>query len=202
MAGAGGTVSEPPESVAYGDEVTVTATPDEGMTFFCWVSDNAGVDTKGAGATFTFEMPKDSVTLTAMFTATVTGAAEGDEINYAWYLNGAETPVVTAVPNYDVTLETGYYSMKLVVTDVTSGRTAEPYELVNAVKVGPKTLYVVSGNEGVPPYETWETAAGDIQTAVDEALAGAEIVVSNGVYRQTAKVLVEKVPSKARVTAG
>ncbi len=34
-----------------------------------------------------------------------------------------------------------------------------------------------------PPYDTWANAAHDIQTAVDAALAGDEIVVTNGALR-------------------
>jgi hypothetical protein len=45
------------------------------------------------------------------------------------------------------------------------------------------TLYVVKNNPGaLPPYDAWTNAAPDIQTAVDVALPGATVLVSNGVY--------------------
>lgn len=46
-----------------------------------------------------------------------------------------------------------------------------------------KTIYVVKGNPGASePYGDFATAAADIQFAVDYALPGDEVVVSNGVF--------------------
>jgi parallel beta-helix repeat protein len=45
------------------------------------------------------------------------------------------------------------------------------------------TRYVWQGSPSPgPPYDTWANAAHDIQMAVDAALAGDEIVVTNGIY--------------------
>jgi len=45
------------------------------------------------------------------------------------------------------------------------------------------TLHVdVNGQNPAPPYSTWATAANVIQDAIDAAVAGDEIVVTNGVY--------------------
>jgi hypothetical protein len=45
------------------------------------------------------------------------------------------------------------------------------------------TLYVWQGSPSPgPPYDTWANAAHDIQTAVDAAVVGDEIVVTNGLY--------------------
>src|SRR5258708_31348232 len=41
----------------------------------------------------------------------------------------------------------------------------------------------VNSTAPVPPYTTWASAATTIQDAVDAALAGDEIVVTNGVYQ-------------------
>src|SRR5467141_2418768 len=40
----------------------------------------------------------------------------------------------------------------------------------------------VNSTNGTPPYTTWATAATNIQAAVDYAVAGDEIVVTNGIY--------------------
>ena len=40
-----------------------------------------------------------------------------------------------------------------------------------------------------PPYDTWASAAHDIQTAVDAAVTGYEIVVTNGVYATGGRVV-------------
>jgi hypothetical protein len=40
----------------------------------------------------------------------------------------------------------------------------------------------VNGTNATPPFASWGTAAMDIQSAVDAALAGDEIVVTNGIY--------------------
>src|SRR5262245_36061876 len=45
------------------------------------------------------------------------------------------------------------------------------------------TYYVNAANPNPqPPYSSWETAAQNIQDAVDAAVAGGEVVVTNGFY--------------------
>src|SRR5262245_60194104 len=40
----------------------------------------------------------------------------------------------------------------------------------------------VNSTNATPPYSSWSTAATTIQDAVDGALAGDEIIVTNGIY--------------------
>ena len=55
--------------------------------------------------------------------------------------------------------------------------------LVMHIQTTPMHFVVLGSTNPVPPYETWETAAGDIQSAVDAAsLPGAVVIVGDGVY--------------------
>lgn len=50
---------------------------------------------------------------------------------------------------------------------------------------GPKTLYVWVEGSDTPPYESWETAAHDIQCALEAAGEGDRVVVEAGVYKNS-----------------
>ncbi|HEY5912220.1 MAG TPA: PKD domain-containing protein [Verrucomicrobiae bacterium] len=57
------------------------------------------------------------------------------------------------------------------------------------VHVLPPVHYVAMTGSSQPPYSSWATAAQNIQSAVDVAWTGDEIVVSNGVYRTGARAV-------------
>ena len=127
-------------------------------------------------------------------TATVAGVPVGDAVDYYWVVTSGGT-VLTGpdAATFTTTYTTpGVYDVALYVTNTTTGQgtSARTHALV---AVGAKTLFVANGNAGAAyPYDTWARAAAGIQAAVDSALAGAEIIVSNGTYLLASQILLEK----------
>lgn len=119
-------------------------------------------------------------------TAVVGGAGKDDELAYYWdFDNDGVCDVTTSVATVSYTYPSpGKYDASLVVTNLTKGGAATaPAVNKNFFSANPRTLYVVCGNAGArAPYATWETAAADIQSAVNWAAEGATVVVSNGTY--------------------
>src|SRR5437773_6710762 len=57
----------------------------------------------------------------------------------------------------------------------------------------------VNSTNATPPYTNWATAATNIQDAVDAAVAGEEILVTNGVYRTGSRAAPAMVPGTNRL---
>ena len=63
---------------------------------------------------------------------------------------------------------------------------------VTVTRESPAVTYVSPGGGHVAPYGSWQTAATNIQPAVDAVAAGGAVWVSNGTYAVTAPVTVSK----------
>lgn len=120
--------------------------------------------------------------LTVVFTAKVDGVDEGDELEYSWFVDGVLRQK-SSEPTFSSDFTPGEYSVKLVAANLTKQVTAEPYEIAGAVTCGARQLYVVDGNPGAAfPYDSFSNAASTVQMAIDAALDGADICISNGTY--------------------
>jgi hypothetical protein len=88
-------------------------------------------------------------------------------------------------------LRTNAYTVTLNVSNA-AGETATR-TLVDGIRVYPPIAYVSTNGAHVPPFETWEKAATNIQAAVDAAGAGfTTVLVSNGVYTVTGEIAIAK----------
>ncbi len=125
-------------------------------------------------------LPEASVT----FHAQVRGL-ETSGLTYAWDFTGdgqtdligpeADTPVF-------VYTEAGNWTVTLTVSN-SLGQTAT-HVWPQAVQTGPAVVHVSPGGGSAQsyPYAAWETAAGDIQTAIHTAVSGAVVRVASGTY--------------------
>ncbi len=64
-----------------------------------------------------------------------------------------------------------------------------------------EAIYYVSTNSPSPssPFSTWNTAATNIQDAVDAAVFGATVIVSNGVYKHGGRVILGSVSNRVAI---
>ena len=120
---------------------------------------------------------------------TLTAQASGDDIgpaiDYYWTVRNGDTVIVShdRSPVFQTTYAVpGLYDVTLCATNRETGETATATSSA-VFEIGAKTLYVVNENPNAAfPFSTWETASATVHDAVDAALEGAEIVVSNGTY--------------------
>lgn len=176
-------------AIDVGGEITNLSTTDlDGMPRYsgpvdagCYEYDNSafGVGVKAnIAASF---IPFD-VTLTAA----VSGTNGEDDVWIEWDL-GADGTVdrVSRELEWSFT-QTSPATVDIAITAVNRSKSPEARvsKTAKALYVAaPRTLRVVDGNpNAAEPYDTWANAAATLQAAIDYALDGAEIVVSNGVY--------------------
>ena len=122
---------------------------------------------------------------TIIFTPTINGCDEGDDVKGYWDFDGdGVADYVTLGTNaLSVTLGAAEHSVTLTVSNETKG-VSGAISMPNVVKVGPKVMYVKDGNAGAAyPFDGEANAAATMQSAIDEALDGTDIRVLPGVYQ-------------------
>jgi len=121
-------------------------------------------------------------TVTVDFTVDFTAQIEGRPSSNSWDFGDGialpDRPVAShawsAPGDYLVTL-------RVFNLDATNGSSVSmPFHVL-----APRVLYVAgTSTNSLPPYGSWETAARNIQDAVDIALPGERVIVTNGFYIQ------------------
>ena len=117
--------------------------------------------------------------------STVTGVADGTALSYAWTFanhDGTSFTYDTADVAFPST-RAGWYDVSLDVTP--AGGETISYTVLNAVYVCPRQMHVVpptaeTAAASAFPYDGWATAATNVQDAVDAAIDGVEILLSEG----------------------
>ena len=129
------------------------------------------------------------VPVTASFTAEVEHAPTGETVTYTYdFGDGGSATTTDSVITHEYTVP-GVYTVKITATSA-SARAEMVYE--NYVNVGSKTLWVNAFATPTFPYDTIDTGFTTLAAALAGAVEGAEIHVAEGVYEQTAKLIVNK----------
>ena len=129
------------------------------------------------------------------FTLTPSATGISQAAACRWLFRSLKTGAITAVtaaalePIAFTPAANGYYDVELTVTDGASAYHVR-YEPAFAVAIMHNYVSKTGSNE--PPYETWETAANDIQAALDAAMAGATIHVADGTYEVSSQIEVTR----------
>lgn len=123
----------------------------------------------------------------ALAGGSITFAAEtanepAGEIDFAWTLTAPtlEEPIVFHGRSVTMNLETaGHYDVTLAATG------AEPKTKEDGLHIGAWTNYLVSAKSGTPstvPYDSWSTAATNVEELFDEVVDGATVLVGPGTH--------------------
>ncbi len=116
-------------------------------------------------------------------TVTLTPSAAGTNligVGYQWDFENDGTMDGPSAGATNHTYSWGTYSVRLVVTNAMGE--SNSYTRTGFIVAAPVTIYVKPTGSPSFPYSTWDTAATNIQTAIDSAVGGVTIMVTNGTY--------------------
>ncbi len=139
----------------------------------------------GAGGLFAdFAVSSDGKAPGSVVTLTPLVANASSNASCEWFFGrdnaaGETRTTATNEPATFIPGEMGTYFARLVVAD---GQSSCAVARFNAIEIGAATNYVSATGSATYPYDTWETAANDIPTALAVAVAGATVLVDDGTW--------------------
>ena len=151
-------------------------------------------DPERACMSFNTNIREGFIPAQVVFTVTTEGIASSDSLLLHWDFNG-DGIVDFTTNSLSVThtyASAGIYPVSLTLENQT---TMQSYSMTRAnwLALAPKTLYVDLGNAAPAfPYGSWTAAANNLQTAIDTAVNGCEIIIREGEYPISTGIRVDK----------
>ncbi len=162
----------------------------QGVDIGCYEYDSDAF--KGA---FSCDITAGIVPVTVSFSASATGTNGADRLAYYWDWDGdGATDLATDAPavRHDYP-RGGDYSVGLVVSNLTAGSAAQAIVKEGLLHLCAPTILVRPSNaDAAFPFDTWETAAASLKDAVDAALDGVGIVLSNGTHTVATQIIIDR----------
>ena len=156
----------------------------------------AGPD--GLVCSFTASTLKGTDSFEATFAPSVSDAASSGPLVYEWNFGDGSAPVVasSATPvSHTFAYPDTAYGVKTVTLTVRAAGDTPAASFARAVTLAPARVYAANGNAAAAyPYATPETAAPNIQAAVNAAFDGSEVLVlpSANNYNLSATLVIDK----------